>query len=385
MSKITQRAVIVFFTLMILVPAVAFAAGFRSAEIENREPMPVPVVSARGLVDASFYTALTAAYTDRVPFRDKAITADAWIDVEVFGDSPTDRVGIGSDGWLFLADTYAPMCAEVDVAQTVDVMRQLTSVLAAAGKQVVFVIAPDKGGIYPDKLGSLEPSFDCADDRRERLRSEISQEPPQGWVDGWKIAEDLRAAHPDELIYYPHDTHWTTFTATEVSEAIVDGIDDEIWDDESIRLVEVRPYNGDLANLMGLPRTVDVARYEVNRKNVTLDRTQSGQRKITKYVARTEKRAPVLPGRALVIHDSFGNPLQRPLANYFKRTWFVHWRLLKQGIVSPDELARIVEDSDYVIIEIVERFVYERFLLDFPDLPENLRTGLRADAVAAGG
>lgn len=381
MKRPTQIAVIAFFAVVIFGPIIAFALGFRSEEIENTENAAVPEVSASNLVDESFYAGLTEAYTDRVPLRDKAITADAWIDVEVFGDSPSPTVGIGADDWLFHADTYQPMCNTVDIAAATETMRNLTAVFADTGKPVAFVIAPDKGGIYPDQLGQLDASFDCARDRSAALQAALAADPPIGWVDAWAAARELRAT-TDELIYYPHDTHWTTFTAVNISELIIDQLEPGTWDESGTRFIENREYNGDLANLMGLPRTEWINRYDVNRKDVTLDRQQSGQRKITKYVAQVENGAEVLPGRALVIHDSFGNPLQRPLANYFEETWFVHWRLLKLGILDFEELAEIAADSNYVVVEVVERLSYERFLIDFPDMDDAMAQGLAS--LAAG-
>jgi len=375
MKRPTQIAVITLFALVIFGPIVAFAAGFRSDPIENTDIAEVPEVSASNLVDEDFYAGITEAYTDRVPLRDKAITADAWIDLEVFGDSPSPTVGIGADNWLFHADTYQPMCNDVDIAAATGTMRNLTEIIAAAGKPVAFVIAPDKGGIYRDHLGQLDASFDCARERSAALQAALAADPPVGWIDAWTAARDLRDT-TDELIYYPHDTHWTTFTAVRISEMIINQLEAGAWDESGTRFIENRPYNGDLANLMGLPRTENVNRYDVNRKDVTLDRLESGQRKITKYVAQVENDATVLPGRALVIHDSFGNPLQRPLANYFEETWFVHWRLLKLGIVDFDQLAEIAADSNYVVIEVVERLSYERFLIDFPEIDVAMGKGL---------
>jgi hypothetical protein len=382
MKRSTQIAIIGFFALVVFVPLLGFVIGFRSGEIENRELTGVPEVSAPNLVDEEFYSDLTQAYTDRVPFRDDAVAADAWIDVEVFGDSPNPTVGIGADDWLFHADTWKPMCGEVDVDQATETMRGLTNVLTAAGKPAAFVIAPDKGGVYPDQLGQLEASFDCADQRRAQLRAALAADPPIGWIDAWALTADLRAT-TDELIYYPHDTHWTTYTAVEIAERIVNELEEGAWDEGGVKYKGTHAYNGDLANLMGLPRTQEINRYDVNRNNVKLDRVQSGQRKITKYVAETKQNATILPGRALVIHDSFGNPLQRPLANHFEETWFVHWRLLKQGIVDFEELAAIAAESNYVVIEVVERLSYERFLVDFPEIDDLMAEGMAAVAVGS--
>jgi hypothetical protein len=182
----------------------------------------------------------------------------------------------------------------------------------------------------------------------------------------------------DELLYPPHDSHWTTFTAVSIAGEIVNEFEEGAWDESSVRLVGAQTRGGDLANMMDAPRTEVVNKYAVDRPGVRVSSLQSGARAISKYATEAVAGAPILPGPVLVIHDSHGNWFKEPLANHIEEARFVHWRLLKLDVVSFDRLAEMATDSAYVVIEIAERWSYDRFLDDSPEMDEVVAAGLQS-------
>jgi hypothetical protein len=319
--------------------------------------------------------AVSATTAPDPPTTSTSITTSTTTSTTTTVPPETGGVGIGADGWLFHPDSWVPMCGNVDVTAAAARMRRLSDAFAAAGKRVALVIAPDKGGVYADHLGPLETSFDCAEERRAELRAALAADPPAGFIDVWAATAGLRAT-TDELLYPPHDSHWTTFTAVRIAELIVNEFQEGAWDESCVRFAGTHSRGGDLANMMDVPRTEVVKKYEVDRQGVTVSSLESGTRAIHEYATEATGDADILPGRVLVIHDSYGNWFKEPLANHIEEAWFVHWRLLKLDVISFDQLVEIAADSDYVVIEIAERLCYERFLDDFPEMHELMEQGL---------
>ncbi len=362
-----QRIVAAAFAVWLAAPLTLWLLGAGSdyADLEKRRPAALPPPSLGSLTDPGFYAEVARAFGDRVPLRVEAVALDAWLDLEVFGDSPNPAVLLGSDGWLFSADAIVGACRHRKrTRHAVSMLRKTSRILHASGRRLVVAIAPDKAAIYPERLGPAASASRCAARTRRRLRAQLAEAELPGYVDLWRALEGLKAGTAED-VYWPHDTHWTGRGAMEAARRIVGRLDPGLWDDGAVRCEPGKRHRGDLADMIGLPRWHETSRCWIERDASIKTGGQGGLRR----VAATGEAALFEPP-VLAIYDSFGQLYQGFVEQYLADSTWVNWRALRGeglgGIV--DELAR----AEVVILESVERSVINQFAIKSRDLPARL-------------
>src|SRR5207237_6794352 len=98
-----------------------------------------------------------AALTDHLAGRDALVGWHARLAVNGLGASPTPRVWVGPDGWLFYnyrVDAVPSRQAAAAVAEVYDrwaaAARAWADWCAARGARLVVVVVPDKQSVYPE-------------------------------------------------------------------------------------------------------------------------------------------------------------------------------------------------------------------------------------------
>ncbi len=99
MKKLEAWIITTVFVALIAVPVVAFATGARPEPNQNRPPTPLPDISVAGVLDRELSPQLDAYLEDALIIAPGAVAAEAWTDV-VVGDSPSEDVTLGENGWL---------------------------------------------------------------------------------------------------------------------------------------------------------------------------------------------------------------------------------------------------------------------------------------------
>lgn len=158
---------------------------------------------------AKFPADFDAAFSDRFGFRATLVRLDGAIKIFAFRLSPTPRVVIGKNGWLYY-DLAAQNAAERQPGAAAARWRQEIEAKAAwchaRGIAYLFVLMPVKETIYPENVpaGLLRAPPTLADQLAELLRTTPS-------VSSLDLRGPLRSARrlsPDAL-FYRTDTHWT--------------------------------------------------------------------------------------------------------------------------------------------------------------------------------
>jgi len=373
MTRLTARAITAVFVLIIGLPLVALAAGFRSGNIENKTSTELSTPSVAGVVDASWFSNLSDVLTERFPARTPAVKLGALIDLRLFVDSPSDKVVLGRDGWLFYARSLSQRCPSDELlARFEGQLTELDDIFAAVGKRIVVGVAPDKASIYPDRV---KGDIGCVRDVRHALEG-VNR---AGFVTVW---DDLIAMSRDNVTYRTYDSHWDTLGASTLSAAFIDAIDPGVWDPGAVNKVGEADREGDLSRLIGLPLTEMVSVYRAIRDNVEV----TGPERISFVDGRgddvpglqdihySSTGNDLIPGNTLVLHDSFGWYLKHTMSPYFAVIDFVQ-------TVDPERgyLRSLIENADIVVYETVQRHSIGRIVGS--NLPERFVAAL-ADLLA---
>jgi len=337
-------------------PVTARVLGVSAESFENRRLAHPPRLSQGW--DAFAQT--TRYLTDRMPLRAQAVRANTQIWTDVFGTDPVytrddtladdgalpfagaieqaskpDGAGAGPQGpvsvttgsahWSFLSEEFEVACdRKVSNAQVLRRWAGLVRALRASGRDSLFVAAPSKASVYPEHLPDEYPFDHCALAAKDRLWRMLARQGPRLGVHELRSELVRRKATHGDGLFQTGDSHWSTLGAL----VMVDVVLAEIGDDVRLQPQDVvargsTSYKGDLSVVGGSSET-DVRReYDVVRP----------------------ADAPRLPGRTLVIGDSFAYRWIRLFKPYFESVRYVRW------YDSAAWIADAVQRSDRVIVE----------------------------------
>jgi hypothetical protein len=358
-------------------PIAARALGITAEAFENRRFAEAPKLSQGW--DAFQQT--TAFLTDRMPLRAQAVRANTRIWTDVFGSEPRYADGTlggdaalpfagsagqpdapgaalpgggvqvlaGRDGWLFLQDELNRACGPpIPFEQALARWRALVATIRASGRDVVLIVAPDKASVYPEHLPASYVSDDCALAAKRRLWRLFDG----GGVVELRDALVAQKASAGDDLYARKDSHWTTLGSLSLVRAALAQLGTGIRvSPGEITDPGRASYQGDLTVLIGNP-----------------ENDTRAERAVTRAAG-----APRVPGRTVLVGDSFSNAPIGQLRSYFAEVAHVLW------VGTPiDELAGRIAGADTVILETVERELSFRAADDgpVPKLQRALRAGL---------
>jgi len=356
LNRILRFGQIAMVAVCLTAPAAMFAAGERSPSIDNRPLAERPTISASNLLDTTVADQFDQYLDGSFPLRDEAVKLNAFV-ARWLGDSTTDEVRIGRDGWLFLQSSTNQPCLDPPIDQVLaEAIDRINNVFVHVDKGLVLAVAPDKASIFSDRYGN-DRELQCmlaAADRLQTLNTAIPL------ITAW---EETRAvAALDESAYRRLDTHWTSVGAAATARAIVDDIAPGLWLPEYIVEVNRIDAAGDLALVLGReesePEIISAADpapgttsntplLVVNRNGDTVEKRFSRSYRSTWPGA--------IGGISLLLGDSFGFRMNLLVAPYFAHIDTVDG-------VSPRglEVRSLINGADLIIREQVQRsFVFD--------------------------
>lgn len=322
MKRIEAWLLTALFVAMIGIPVIVFATGARPESNQNRPPTPLPEITADGVLDRELTPQLDAYLEDALIIAPGAVAAEAWTDVAL-GDSPSEEVTLGTNGWLYYTFSLSRPClTPEEVAAFADTIARAERAIAATGRSLVVAIAPDKATIIPDFL----PDDDtCVNEVASRLHE---LDGPDALLTVW---DEMRTARARErAIYFRLDTHWTNEGAGVMAEALVEEMVPGGWSDAAVTKLATVDHEGDLTVLLGLPATE--AADELATELPNNEQTRTVRNLVTASGAEYDKVAavdfsvtgePVVAGHTLVLHDSYGWALTPMLSPYFETASFI--------------------------------------------------------------
>jgi len=328
---------------------------------ENRVAQPWPGLNGEW---SGYPERLEAYYQDHFGPRKSLIRGHAWIMVFGLGVSPSERVVMGRDGWLFL-DTDVETSRSVRPLGEDQLIRwqtgleQLAARLEGEGVGYLLVIAPASSTVYPDKLPAWGRPV-----REETLLDQffhhMQRHSPVPILD---LRPSLQRLKPQHRLYHRTDTHWNDCGAYGAYEGLIERVREWFpdvappWPLSHFSESHTLGPGGDLAGLFAL---TDVMREErLSLVPTTSRRAEKVRATANKYGEPAWMRFEVPGSQAptvLMVHDSYTYAGLYPLlAEHFARIDFV-WRrenTLVPGDVDWMESAK----PDLVIQEVAERIL----------------------------
>ncbi len=196
-------------------------------ELEERRPRAAwPGWPTNRSALERFSGRVEAWYNDRFGLRPWMVRANAFAHLGLGVSPDRSLVILGEDGWLFLGNRLARVLDQhrglfpfddEELDRAVGVLAQRRAWLEARGIPMVFVLAPDKHEIYPERLPpwarrTLGPT------RREQFLRALAD----GNVPHVDLAPAVREASTKHLAYFLTDSHWNEYGAFAGYAALMD-------------------------------------------------------------------------------------------------------------------------------------------------------------------
>ena len=288
-----------------------------------------------------------------------------------------DRVFRGRNGQPFTVQEFLMACGRYDARAVHASLEELTSGLPADA--FVVYLAPDKSSIRRAALGSRAPALlDCADD--VRAATESVWPTTSGTVAPLRPSvAAVESASPGST--YPYgDSHWTARGARVWVRDLVLRYERQgllpagTWARARIEQGPKALFTSTLLASIGVKHSERIATEKVVRAGVTTTTASSpGLGNPTLDIRSTSATgAPLVPGRTVLVRDSFVWRALPSLQPFFSRLTVVHWaefdRMVRTGTLPT---------ADRYVFESVQRgWVSRAAKLSDPQVQVALRSAL---------
>lgn len=341
--------VVLFFGLC-LVPSLGIFTGRTNTNSEKRTLAVMPDIITNQGINGEFTKQYDDYFTDNFAFRSDLITLDAFLYADVLGQSVSDQVIVGKDGWLFFEPTVndykkTDLLTDDEIYRIYRTLSIQKSYLENNGIDFIFTVAPNKAAIYgaymPDRylvegdLSNFEKLAALFADRN---------------FDYVNLHEVLRSGRDAGILqlYHKMDTHWNNAGAMLVYNALLTKVavlDNSFLFDSGNDLIPRKQisWQGDLsgmlypaANLLDMQYVFDV------KKEYTALRPIKSLEDLT-----IQTTCPAGSLDLLMFRDSFANALIPLFSNAFAS--------VNYSRAVPYDYTQIDAGTDVVILEIAER------------------------------
>jgi alginate O-acetyltransferase complex protein AlgJ len=258
------------------------------------------------------------------------------LQVRLLKVSPLDRLMLGRDGWLFLAGADLEMdyfraalpFSEDELARWRTALLQRHIWLERQGIRFIFVFAPNKSTIYPEKVPAR---IHRAPTRLDQLLEYLRRRPLPAGFRLLDLRKTLRAARSQYPVYGKIDSHWNNFGALLAANKILRALSrfyplrPPTANDFMVSLEPGAGPRGDLAAMLSLSDVL----YEPQSVNVL---PRGPLRAIVAEPAHwldreLEREVTVCPGaelpEALMFRDSFGYAPAGYLSEHFLKITYI--------------------------------------------------------------
>ena len=284
-----------------------------------------------------------------------------------FERSDTVWVFKGDDDWLFyyqsLPETKHSTFKHEYFPGAEEYIGKIADYAASRGKRFIYVICPDKYRIYGDKLKSYASNYylrdDVIDDFVERLRSKYDF--PVIYQRHELLQKKAELGHD---LYFRYDTHWTEEGAYYglylplLKELSVAPVPIDRWEQKESR-------SGDLFSFLfkekGKDQPLPPHRYyePAFGKTASVRTVKDIHIPNEDYDIVLSDNPDGAPHNVVFLRDSFMNAAIDIFANTFRQSVFIRrYRFFKSDM-------DYIDRSDVIVLEQVERYVYQALLQEF--------------------
>lgn len=334
--------------------------GPEEYELRSAAPPPEWRWSIAGL--SAFPEQCEAWYSDRLGLRDVLLGAKAVERVFVFGVSPTPRVELGRERWMFFTGDLSREVFSGDAPFDAERLAKWDAMLAShrelahsVGARHLFVIAPNKETIYPDFAPANWRKRGMT--RLEQLDAHFAHTPEPWLLDLRPALTAARAGDaPFDHVYYELGTHWNGRGNYVAYASILDAaarlgcaVEPVPWD--AITYSRNAGHGDSWARAMYIAPLVEQHDYWLGPPvigSVVRNTLPTGVRESVSVGP--DPSAP----RAVMFHDSFGDALIPLLSAHFSRLRCIWAPLMDASVVEaerPDLVLEVYVERALVTLE----------------------------------
>jgi hypothetical protein len=328
---------------------------------EKRHLAPLPTIELRGGQIKRFPDDFTDYFADHFGGREWLSSTYRKLK-HYIGDSPSQDVTLGKEGWLFLGSVKsgysryndpigdarnANLYSMKELARVADYMMTIKAWLKKKNIEYMFVITPNKHTIYaeklPDYIQKINP-YSSTDQLTEYLNKHTN-------IKVVDLRQPLLDKKADHLLYKKTGTHWNHYAVNIAQYEIMKAIEQffpEAVDPQLFKLKDgIKNNGGDLAGMIGNRNFRELAPRPIFKETCK-------PVKIPKHALETDIFSITCDGpklSALIFRDSFFNDLRLYLARQLYHTTYI-WGALDFPLLQQQLEEHI---PDIVIEEMVER------------------------------
>lgn len=358
-----KKVIIVSFLLLLISPLAGWFAGINRELDENRVLAGMPGFSLRDVYNRNYFSAFEGYFNDHFAFRRGLVTMKSWVDYYLFKTSPSPKVHVGTDGWLYYYRTthdYYKVddCIPVErerMERMAEQLHLLERMVEASGRRFLFVVAPDKSTIYPEFFGEKRYNLRCSKSHYDLLVYYLQKYPVRNFI---RIDDDLMRAKEEQQVYYKTDTHWNMHGSMVAGSSIIKHFAPVTWRDyfPAVKMSE-EGYRGDLSKLLALDiseqtMVIDHMDYNADVKEVNLGRYMNGDR--FRFIVTPHPGKHLLP-KAVIYRDSFSTRLMPFLKGSFEQLDVV-WSNNVTTRLTPEPVEDL-RHANIVIVEVAEMYL----------------------------
>lgn len=346
--------------LLCLIPSLGMLAPSRENQAGGNQALsrPPSLRDTEGNWNPKYLSQMQDYAGDNFYLRQEMITAWSALNARGLQSSITEDVVLGTDGWLYFADTLPdyvgldPM-TDREIFSAARNLSLMAEYCESQGARFLFTVAPNKNSLYWSNMPGLTlPSARKPHDAK-RLQEALAGQ-GVGYLDLFAL---FRAQ--EETLYFKTDSHWNGKGAALAADAVNEALG-RSSDYFAGPFSQEKVHKGDLYDML----------YPAG-SGLEADQVYGGELTI-EYDApiRSAENLTIMThgggeGSLLMFRDSFGNNLYPYLADSFDAALFSRSMPYRLDLVSQRE-------ADCVVAELVERNL--RYLIqNVPVMPAPCR------------
>jgi len=363
---ISRKLVVGLFLTILISPYIFWLTGVDIKLEEKRALARMPEFSIDAIKDHKYFSSIEEYFNDHFSYRGILIKLKNWIDYYVFHTSPSSKVHIGKDGWLYYFRTeheYFKVddCIPAEKKKMLNLARELhylERIVEASGRRFVLLIAPDKTTIYPEYFGVERPDLKCHMNRYDLLMKYMQKYPVKNFI---PLDRLLQAVKKKRQVYYKTDTHWNDYGAMVAAWALLRHLTGKNWRNffPHIEMGE-KLYSGDLSKMIAIDikeKTEFIKKidYPSVIREINMGRYMNGKR--LRYVTADidMKDSDKLLPRAILFRDSFATKIIKYIAGSFKQLDVIWSNNVTTRLV-PEPVEDVLK-ARIIILEIAEMYL----------------------------
>lgn len=336
-----KKAFLTIVFAMLLVPLVCmpFTTTERTSSNENNI-----------LLNENILSNLGTCFESNFAFRNELITAHNFLTTNIFGESGTEQVILGKDGYLFYEGTLDDYegtneLSDVELENIAHNLFLTQMYIQSTGQKFIFTIAPNKNTLYGDLMPEQYEETRNAHNM-ERLAPYL-QKYGVNYVNLLELFQEQ-----DEIFYAKQDSHWTAKGALLAANALLSNagkaqLNFTNWSPKI-------PFSGDIFNML-YP-----ALYGDEEQELAVGVNDGGKLKggswqftngateVDNEVSATSSNSEEASGSLYMFRDSFANQLIPYLSTSYATATYTK-------MIPYDVIAAVNSHANTVFVERAER------------------------------